>query len=279
MVMGAGWREWDRDFTIVHWDQRGTGRTFEKNGATGGKLMTIEQMTNDGLQVVEFLLRRLGARRVVLVGHSWGTVIGVRMIRAKPELFSAYVGVAQVTNTRRNGTLRYQKLVGRLQAQGNAEAVRQLEQIGPPPYGSDHSKWAAFQQVTSLISGDEIAPKLPRPLPPEITSVDRGIIGRGMMFSRQQIMSNGEFEHIDLPAADLKFEVPIFFFSGARDQTTPIELAEEYLSLLDAPHKELVRFEDDGHFFLFNAPERFFAELLQRVMPRARSSESPKASQ
>jgi pimeloyl-ACP methyl ester carboxylesterase len=276
IVAGTGWRQWERDFTIVHWDQRGAGRTFEKSGPTGGELMTIRRMADDGLQLVEFLLGRLQAPRIILVGHSWGTVIGVRMIRTKPELFGAYVGVAQVTNTRRNGALRYQRLIAWLQAQGNAEAVRRLERVGPPPYGADHSKWALFQQMTSLVPGDEIAPKMPRPLPPEIRSTDREVIGRGMAFSRQQIMGNGEFEHVDLPAVDLRFGIPIFLFSGTLDQVTPIELAEEYLGLIQAPYKELVRFEGDGHFFLFNAPERFFSELLQRVRPRALTFENRK---
>ena len=117
MALGTGWREWEKDFTIVHWDQRGSGRTFEKSGTTGGELMTVEGMRNDGLELAAYLLPRLGAQKIILVGHSWGTVLGVRMIMAKPELFCAYVGVAQVTNTRRNGALRYQKLLGRLQEQ------------------------------------------------------------------------------------------------------------------------------------------------------------------
>jgi pimeloyl-ACP methyl ester carboxylesterase len=269
IVLGTAWRQWEKDLTIVHWDQRGAGRTFEKHGATGGELMTIERMVKDGLQVVEFLLERLQARKILLVGHSWGSVLGVRMIQAKPEWFSAYVGVGQVTNTRRNGALRYEKLIARLRALGNAEAVCQLEQMGPPPYGRDASKWATFHRVADLIPADEIAPKLPCPLPSEVRPTDREIIGRGMVFSRQQIMSNGEFEHIDLPGVARKFEVPVFFFSGVEDQTIPIELTAEYLATISAPHKELVRFDGAGHFFLFNEPEKFFGELVQRVRPWA----------
>jgi len=303
--LGAVWRQWEKDFTIVHWDQRGAGRTFKKNGSHLGELMTIQQMANDGLQLVEFLCGRLRARRIILVGHSWGSVIGIRMIRTKPDLFSAFVGAAQITNTRRNGALRYQKLVAALQTQGNAKAVRRLEQIGPPPYGPEHSKWAVFNSLSALerhaynhrerdlrsFSGfrhyflalaSRITLALIAIMPATITgcylafstvqalaallSADQ----RGSRFSWQQIIiSNGEFEHIDLPSTDLKFEVPIFFFSGTHDQLTPIEFAEEYLGLLDAPHKELVRFERRGHFFLFNASGKFFAELSCRVRPHA----------
>src|SRR3989442_187298 len=96
-----------------------------------------------------------------------------------------------------------------------------------------------------------------------------------MMFSRQQIMSNGEFEHVDLFALELKFAIPIFLFSGTYDQTTPIELAEKYFGLLDAPHKEFVPFQGHGHFFLFNSPAKFFVELLRRVRPRVLGSKLP----
>jgi pimeloyl-ACP methyl ester carboxylesterase len=277
IALGAGWRAWEKDFTIVHWDQRGAGRTFKKNGASCGELMTIQQMANDGLQLVDYLCDRLRVRRIILVGHSWGTVLAIRMIRAKPDLFSAYVGVAQVTNTRRNGSLQYRKLIAALQSQGDNQAVRRIEQTGPPPYGADYSKWALLGSLAAKAQRTQHRrQRSPRSYFSAFASritlafstiwaTDR----RGMMFSWRQIRSNGEYADINLLSTDLNFEVPIFFFSGTHDLNTPIELVEEYLGLLDAPHKELVRFDKRGHFFLFNAPGKFFAELLCRVRPYA----------
>ncbi|HVU15817.1 MAG TPA: alpha/beta hydrolase [Candidatus Didemnitutus sp.] len=268
LVLGTAWRPWENRYTIVHWDQRGSGRTFEKNGATGGQLLTIDRMAADGLAVVEHLRGKFPGRPIILMGHSWGTVLGVTMIRTRPDWFAAYVGVAQVTNTRRNGTVRFEKLVAKLRAQGLVDETRALESIGPPPYGTDGAKWATLQRAADALGADPVTPKLPRPLPPEIRPTDREIIGRGMVFSRQQVMTNGEFGRLDLAAAGTKFAVPMFLISGAEDFVTPWELAEEFCRQIEAPHKEFVRIEGEGHFFPFNAPEKLFAEIEQRVGPR-----------
>src|SRR5581483_4822167 len=69
----AAWKPWEEHFTVVHWDQRGAGRTFAKNGAAGCGHLTIERMVQDGIEVAEFLTRHLKRHKILLVGHSWGS--------------------------------------------------------------------------------------------------------------------------------------------------------------------------------------------------------------
>ena len=93
---------WKKHFTLVHWDQRGVGRTYRRNPPPEGSALTIARMTEDGLAVAEYLTERLGQPKVVLVGGSWGSILAVHMIKSRPALFSAYVGFAQVVSYEEN---------------------------------------------------------------------------------------------------------------------------------------------------------------------------------
>ena len=85
---------WRTDFTVANWDQRGSGKTYGRNGpSTPG--MTVERMTDDAVEVAEHVRRRMGKSKIVLVGHSWGAFLGLQAIRRRPGLFSAFVGTGQ----------------------------------------------------------------------------------------------------------------------------------------------------------------------------------------
>ena len=94
----AGFRNWLKYFTVVQWDQRGAGRTFGRNGAAAASTITIERMVQDGVELAELLSKRLQKDKIVLVGHSWGSILGVFMAKARPELFYAFVGTGQVAD-------------------------------------------------------------------------------------------------------------------------------------------------------------------------------------
>src|SRR5215469_15465260 len=85
---------WEKRYVVAQWDQRGTGRTFGKNG-TATPDMTMEQLAQDAVEVAQYVLGRLKARKLILVGHSWGAMLGLRVIRLRPELFHAFVGTGQ----------------------------------------------------------------------------------------------------------------------------------------------------------------------------------------
>src|SRR5437762_6197138 len=85
----AGFRNWLKYFTVVQWDQRGAGRTFGRNGAGAASTINIDRMVKDGVELSELLSKTLHKDKIVLVGHSWGSILGVFMAKARPELFYA----------------------------------------------------------------------------------------------------------------------------------------------------------------------------------------------
>ena len=129
----AGFRTWLKTYTVVQWDQRGAGRTLGRNGNTAADL-TIDQLVHDGVELASAVRTSLGKKKIILLGHSWGSVLGVLMAKAKPELFSAFVGTGQVGDPARGYYVAFDALLGKARALGDARAIRELQEIGPPPY-------------------------------------------------------------------------------------------------------------------------------------------------
>lgn len=131
-LAASAFKPWERHFTFVHWDQRGAGRTFARNGETGCGKLTIERMIADAVEIAEFLVNRLGRKKIILLGHSWGSVLGIHLVKRRPELVAAFVGTGQVVNMRRNEECNYTRQLAQARDSGNAAALAALEDIGPP---------------------------------------------------------------------------------------------------------------------------------------------------
>jgi pimeloyl-ACP methyl ester carboxylesterase len=264
--LAATWKSWEEYFCVVHWDQRGAGRTFRKNGAAGCGRLTIDRMVEDGLEVAEFLVRTLNQPKICLLGHSWGSVLGVLMVTRQPELFSAFVGTGQQVNMRRNEEHNYRWAYNRAAHVGDREALEGLQLLGPPPY-NDFGSLLTLREWTDRLTdgdGDPLRPS-PGPVSPDFTAEDVSSMKQGADFSRQQLLA--ELNGIDLPSLITAFDIPMFFFQGTHDHYTPLDLAEEYFSVIAAPNKEFVRFEGCHHFVVMNKSDDFLRELVTRVRP------------
>jgi len=264
--VAEAWKPWEEHFTVVHWDQRGAGRTFAKNGESGCGRLTIERMVEDTLEVAKHLTTTLGRSKILLVGHSWGTVLGVHVIKRRPELFSAYVGTAQLVNKRRNEEMNYRWELARAEESRNAEALSALRAIGPPPFAGREALKILRQWADVLAEGDaDFVQPRPTRVAPDYSRDEVPALMQGAEFSRRELYD--ELETIDLPSLGVAFDIPFFLFHGTCDQATPIELAEEYFAAIEAPHKEFVRFPGCHHFVVMNRPHDILRELVARVVP------------
>jgi pimeloyl-ACP methyl ester carboxylesterase len=261
----AAWKPWERHFTVVHWDQRGAGLTFGRNGAAQCGHLTIDQMISDGIEVAELLRSHLGQEKIILAGHSWGSFLGVNMVRRRPNLFSAYVGTGQLVNKRRNEEVNYKRQLTQAEASQNFAALAALKGIGPPPYNRESLR-TLRQWADQLASGtgDDVEPR-PSPKLSDLTAADVESIMQGRVFSRDELFE--ELGNADLARLGFAFEIPMFCFHGTEDQQTPMELAQEYFEAITAPVKAFVRFEGCHHFVVFNRPDLFLNELLAKVRP------------
>jgi len=124
---------WTSSFTFVQWGQRGAGKTFG-SGGTVATDMTIDRMAQDGIELAQFLRGHLHKDKIIIVGHFWGSILGVHMAKARPDLFYAYVGAGQVVNAQENEALNYRRVPAKARTLGDTKAIAELQASGPPPY-------------------------------------------------------------------------------------------------------------------------------------------------
>jgi len=263
-------RAWEKRFTLAMWDQRGEGKTFERSGTSVKDTMTIDQMTRDGIEVANHLRARLGKDKIILLGHSWGSMLGVHMVHARPDLFSVYVGTGQVVNLEKDAEAAYPLLIEQARALHNATAEQQLVGVGPPPYPVE-----GFNKYVWLIWANELDPPMRAVWSiasawPALASVaaGRGGFQPDAQFSQESLW--GEMIDDDLPSLGLKFSQPVVFVQGAEDRLTVTALAREYFDRIEAPSKDFVVLDGAGHNAIFGDRDAFLNALEQRVRPLAR---------
>jgi proline iminopeptidase len=267
---------WERDYTLVHWDQPGAAATFGRNGDAGTGPLTIDRLASDGIAVTEWVVQRLGKPRVMLIGISGGTIVGLHMIARRPALFAAYVGTGQFVNWQVQEALSYEAVVARARERGDRAALDELTAIGPPPYDDESkdlvkSKYAGAMtpaEQAAFATLDPAAAAALRTPPADAKYVPHGQPApdqraRSMAVGRQL---RRELTAFDARALGLEFKVPMFFFQGDLDVYTVTSEVETYAAQLRAPAHAVVPIAGGGHSAIFMRDD-FLAALNQFVRP------------
>jgi pimeloyl-ACP methyl ester carboxylesterase len=254
----------EKEFILVNWDQRGAGKSYKYK--PDASTMTIEQFVSDAIELIKLLLKTHNKEKIYLVGHSWGTVLGLELTRRIPELIYAYVAVSQVVNMEIGEQISYQFTLDKATEQQNEKAITDLKRIGAPPYrtfkdnlkqrewldffgGSTHSiKIKTVMQKASSLKEYNIWDWLYR-------------FTKGVYFS---------VEHLEKELLGVKFDekikeinVPTWFFIGDSDYQVPFVLAEKYFTQLAVNQKVKVGFSECGHMIPFEKPVEFCEEIVK----------------
>jgi pimeloyl-ACP methyl ester carboxylesterase len=261
---------WEKHFTVVQWDQRGAGRTLRKNGPGIAPTISIDRMVQDGIELTEYLRGHLHKEKIILVAHSFGSILGVRMVRANPGLFYAYVGTGQVADFPiQNYSATYEALLKKAKALGDQRAIEELSHVGPPPYDSGEGfrvqrKWAnAFEGADEFLDST-LGLAL---VAPGYSVQDINDSGDGQILSANRLVP--QTQSIGPAELGLEFSIPMFVFQGEEDFTTSTALARHYEESFKAPLKDFVPIKGGGHFAVFMRSDQFLQELLMRVRPLA----------
>lgn len=263
-----GWallRSWFKRFTVVQWDQRGAGKTYGRNGPTTPDV-TIARIVQDGIELCDSLSRVLGVDKIIVVGHSFGSIIGLEMMRARPALFAAFVGTGQVgAMSDTMIAVAYRDVLAAARRRGERVAVRELTATGPPPwhdgraYGVEH-KWTNLLEHNDAFLNATLSLMLTAP-GATIQDVNDDFAGEG--FSGDKLVPH--LKDIDAALFHATYAVPIFVIQGAEDLTTPPTLARAFVKNIRAPKKDFSVVANAGHFALFTQPDAFLDLLVARV--------------
>jgi pimeloyl-ACP methyl ester carboxylesterase len=282
-MMPESWtfqRPWEDFFTVVQWDQRGAGKTFSAAQRRPDRSMSIDRMQADAEQLMELLRHTYNKNKIFLMGHSWGSVLGVKIAQHRPELLYAYIGVGQVVNGTRNEAVGYQQTLLEAEAVGNQAAIRELKAIAPYPEADGRivlsktqieRKWdVALGGMLYGKSKDDAA--LIWTLSPDYSAYDIGSTQQGEGSSVTILLPQVAAVNFD---SIRDFKCPVFFFAGAHDRTTPESIAEEFYNRIQAPRKQFFKIERAAHYVVSEAPGEVLVDLVQYVRPLYQGDRPP----
>ena len=260
-------------FVMVCWDQRMSGKSYKKENAD--KPMTIDQMVEDMHEVVEYLKKRFNKEKIIFVGHSWGSILGVCYLVKYPETIKAYVGMGQFVNGPENEKMSYDFVVDYAYKHKNNKAIRDLERIDYPVnglYKGGLDDLMVQRNYMTKFGGGCYKEKeniFKSVLMPFVTSGEYNILTdtykytKGTFHCLEKLWP--EVVSLEFDKTVKKLDVPVYLFQGDHDQNTPTMLAKKWFDNLEAPYKEYVPFHESAHSPIKEEEELWGKTIVEKL--------------
>jgi pimeloyl-ACP methyl ester carboxylesterase len=257
----------EKHFIVVNWDQRGAGKTAA--AGTPPEIMNTDQYLADTHELVELLKTRFKKKKIFLLGHSWGSIIGLLTAYRYPESIHAYIGMGQVVNMQKSEALSYSYALAKARELKDEKAVKQLVQIGPPDTWQDYTSLEIQRTLLDKYKG--VFNKLSYAeigrfwfTSPYYTQAEKQSLM--ISFARTQKIMRPKYMQVDLEREVHEVKVPVYFLVGRSDHVTHGSLVEDYFKALKAPRKELIWFEESGHHPNLEEPEKYQKTLINKIL-------------
>jgi len=264
-------------FTVVWWEQRGAGISYASG--IDPKTLNSRQLIEDTKTLSRYLCRRFGREKIYLMGHSGGAFIGLQAAAEAPELYYAYIGVAQMVNQRASEKEAYDEMVRSFEALGDKGMVRRLRRAPVPSHGDIPKAYLAVRDkamhrsgvgtmytMRSVLSGLFIPSLFFR----EYSFADKVKLWRAKIKSGLSVISN-EILATDLNQKITRLDVPFYVFHGSMDRTVSYALSKIYFERVQAPIKGFYTFVHSAHCPLFEEPRKMARILASDVLKRQNS--------
>lgn len=268
-----GWQEY---FTVVEWDQRAAGKTWLlSDSAAVVSTLSGERIVADAQEMVAWLRKELGKDRIFVLGHSFGSYVGLKLAQRHPEWLHAYIGVGQGTDCPESERRGWHFAMDAARREGNAQAVRELESIapygtGPDPIPIEHvykeRKWVKYYGGAMAYRRDYAADIDLSLLSPDYTAEELRHLWDGNKAAEPVLLP----EVLSSDLAKLrKLPVPLILFEGRHDFNVNADVAAEWFAEVEAPEKHLVWFEHSAHMPMTEEPGKFLVSLVRYARPLA----------
>ena len=258
----------EKDFVVVTWDQRGTGKSYDNLDPTS--TLTLHQAVSDTIEVTNYLRNRFGQNKIYLLGQSWGTILGVLAVQQHPELYRAYIGVGQMVDPRETDGVFYRDTLAWARRTGNTALITRLTASGAPPYTD------MLDYEPTLTNSEDIYP-----YDHSRNSEGAGGFGENLFVNEYTLMEQlhafagffdvftvmyPQLQEIDFRKSAAQLRVPVYLIEGRFEAPGRLGPARQWFERLDAPTKQWITFYTSGHRPLFEQPDLFHQLMIDTVL-------------
>lgn len=249
----------EKDFVLVQWDQRGAGRTLGHLDPDT-QPTSLPQLISDAVELAKYLQSYLHTDKVVLMGHSWGSFLGVEIVHREPRLFRAYIGIAQVVSWREIVEAQYRYTLAQARARSDTQVVRELEELGGPPSNSFDHYLVLRMPLNGYLAPSDVQwqPKQYALLQQALTPEDLAAYYKAL---QNLTGMQSTVLAMDVTPLGFKFKLPMFFIQGADDHIVDPSIVARYVDKIQAPLKRLSQIDGAGHFI----PETHTQRVLEEI--------------
>lgn len=220
----------EKAFVVVHWDQRGAGKTLKMNPE---EIPTLDLAITDAEDMLKFLLNRFKCEKIVLVANSWGNVLGFHLAENLPQNIAHFHAISPIVDLAKGQSMTKEMLIDFYKSNNNTKAVQQLSEINIPYKNIDDMllqyRWQA--QFEGEQINDEILEKKIRPY---------------FLMWEKYWFNTYKSLYVN-PIDNFKLKCPVSIFIGTKDFTTHFKLTEQFYNHLEAPEKHIYWFENAAH--------------------------------
>jgi pimeloyl-ACP methyl ester carboxylesterase len=263
----------ENKFTVVHYDQRGFGKTY-RHGGHRKKFINNETYVKDAEELVGYLLKRFNKQKIYLLTESWGTVIGAKLVSRHPTWFYAYIAVPQVANVKEYLSEAYDFSINKAVKNSNYNAIQSLQKYGKPIPGltrkklnksiATTGKWMDFYNL-KRYNGQDMTGYFFKSLwnAPEYTLFDFTSTLNGFM--KTSAILNKELINIDLIKEVSEIKVPYYLIIG--DYDLFMNSSKKYFDLVKAEKKYFLPVKNAGHMVRGEQYQIFDSLLYNKILP------------
>jgi pimeloyl-ACP methyl ester carboxylesterase len=268
-----------RDFVVVGWDQRGTGKSYAALEPVAR--VTLEQAVNDTIELTELLRQRFGEQKIYLLGESWGSTLGVLAAQRRPDLYHAFIGSGQMVSQRETDRRLYHDVLDLAARAGDRALESTMRGYGEPPYRD-------IPYANAFVMGQY--ERLYKPYTPPAAYIERGSRANlgpfGVLGSEYNLVEKvnvlrglidmftvmyPQLQGIDFRRDVRRLAVPVYMLDGAAELTSRRDLALEWFNRLEAPQKRVFTFENAAHSVSFEQYQAFYKIMLETITPETYS--------
>jgi len=232
--------------------------------------LSFEQVLNDAYEVTNYVRMKLSKDKIILLGHSWGTVLGSALVQTYPQLFSVYIGVGQAVNMREGEQLAFKMILERAKEAGRNKDIKAIESLAPYPPKFDDGFEKKLMKVVKWQAKYDLAvkPKFRHLLlflrSPFYTRKEKGYYLKEIL-SYQEPLLRYLLDDFELRNYGLEYEMPVLYIFGDKDFRTPHTVAKVFYDEISAPIKDFILISNAGHNVMHDNPTEFNRVLLESL--------------
>lgn len=243
----------ERNYSIVYYDQRGTGKTYLKSKLADANMVKLQE---DLLQIVLHIKKKYKKEKVGILGHSFGTSIGSLFALKYSEHVLFYIGCGQMIDTYGGECYAFEKLKKAIEEAGNEKDKQKLKTLGTYPMQQfDKKMLGKMRKIRALQGKYHLAGSIDKKMlkiirkSPIMGLKDWWPLMVGVMKNMEVMKDLMEY---NLRKEGTNFQIPMYFVMGEEDEQTPIALVKQFYEEIDAPKKEFFTIKNAGHYTMID---------------------------